>query len=111
MEVRECGGAVTMVALRGELDLFTLDDLRETLGRVLSQGRPALVDLSGITFLDLDSARELAASSRLHPGCLALSNPSRWVLASVEAFGLGEWISFHPDADREEPPVVSEAPF
>jgi hypothetical protein len=53
---------------------------------------------------------DLAASSRLYPGCLALSNPSRWVLASVEAFGLGEWISFHPGADREEPPVVSEAP-
>jgi hypothetical protein len=32
------------------------------------------------------------------------------VTASVEAFRLGEWISFHPGADREEPPVVSEAP-
>jgi hypothetical protein len=32
------------------------------------------------------------------------------VSASVDAFGMGEWISFHPGTDREEPPVVSEAP-
>jgi anti-anti-sigma factor len=100
----------TIVWLRGELDLFTLDALRETLGRVLGLGRPALVDLSGITFLDLASARELAASFQLHPGYLTLRNPSRWVLASIEAFGMGQWIRFHPTSDREEPPVVSEAP-
>jgi anti-anti-sigma factor len=108
MEVRQYGTG-TVVWLRGELDLFTLDALKETLNYVLGLGRPALVDLSGITFLDLASARELAASSQL--GYLTLINPSRWVLASIEAFGLGEWISFHPTSDREEPPVVSEAPF
>ena len=109
LEVHE-HGTVTMVRMWGELDLFTLDVLRETLGRVLDLGRPTLVDLSGITFLDLASARELAASFQLHPGYLTLCNPSRWVLASIEAFGLGEWIRFHPTSDREGPPVVSETP-
>jgi hypothetical protein len=63
----------------------------------------------GLVYVDPASARELAASSQL--GYLTLINPSRWVLASIEAFGLGEWITFRPDTDREEPPVVSEAPF
>jgi anti-anti-sigma factor len=109
IEVREYV-AVTMVELRGELDLFSMADLRETMNRVLSLSRPALVDLSGITFLDLHSARELVLRYQLHADHLTLSNPSRWVSASIEAFGLGSWIHFHPGADREEPPVISEAP-
>ena len=109
MEVREYG-AVTMVELWGELDLFSLEELRETLNRVLGSMKPALVDLSGITFLDLCSARELAVRCQLWDRLLTLRNPSPQVSASVESFGLGEWISFHPGADREEPPVVSEAP-
>jgi anti-anti-sigma factor len=109
IEVREYG-AVTMVELRGELDLFTLGDLREALNRVQSLGRPALVDLSGITFLDLHSARELAVRSQLYADYLTLRDPSPQVSASVEAFGMREWISFHPGTDREEPPVASEAP-
>jgi anti-anti-sigma factor len=109
IEVQEYG-TVTMVELRGELDLFTLGDLRETLNRVLGSMKPTLVDLSGITFLDLESARELAVRSQLYARRLTLRNPSRWVLASIAAFGLEEWIHFHPGTDREEPPVVSEAP-
>lgn len=109
MDVRD-DGAVTMVRLQGEFDLFTLDDLKDVLARVPGLDRPTLVDLSGITFLDLASARELVARSQLHARQVTLSNPSRWVLASLEAFGMGGWIHFHPGADREEPPVVSEAP-
>ena len=109
IEVREYV-AVTLVELRGELDLFSLSDLNETLNRVMSLSRPARVDLSGITFLDLHSARELVLRYQLYADQLTLSNPSRWVSASVEAFGMGGWIHFHPGADREGPPVVSEAP-
>jgi anti-anti-sigma factor len=108
IEVREYV-AVTLVELRGELDLFSLSDLRETLNRVLSLSRPARVDLSGITFLDLHSARELVLCYQLHADHLTLSNPSSWVSASIEAFGLAAWIHFHPTSDREEPPLVSEA--
>jgi anti-anti-sigma factor len=109
IEVREYG-AVTMIELQGELDLFTLSDLRETLNRILESMKPTLLDMSGITFLDLESARELAVSAQIYANRLTLRNPSPQVTASVEAFRLGEWISFHPGADREEPPVVSEAP-
>jgi anti-anti-sigma factor len=108
IEVREYV-AVTLVELRGELDLFSLSDLKETLNRVLSLSRPARVDLSGITFLDLHSARELVLRYQLHADHLTLSNPSRWVSASIEAFGLAAWIRFHLTSDRKELPLVSEA--
>jgi anti-anti-sigma regulatory factor len=82
IEVREYV-AVTMVELRGELDLFSLDDLRKTLNRVLDSMKPTLVDLSGITFLDLESARELAVRSQLYARRLTLRNPSPQVEASI----------------------------
>lgn len=109
IEVREYG-SVTLVELWGEFDLFALHDLRETLNRTLDSIKPALVDLSGITFLDLDSARELAVRSELYARHLVLRNPSLQVSASIEAFGLGEWINLHPNSDRAEPPLISEAP-
>ncbi len=109
IEVREHGG-VTLVELRGELDLFTLADLRSTLNDLLNLNGPTLMDLSGITFLDLISARELAVRSQTCANHLTLSNPSPQVIASVRAFDLGEWLTFHPAAEREAPPLVSEAP-
>ena len=109
IEVREYD-VVTMVEVRGELDLFTLGDLKKTLNRVMGSMRPALLDLSGITFLDIESARELALRCQLYANRLTLRNPSPQVMASVAAVRLGEWIHFRFDADREEPPVTSEAP-
>jgi anti-anti-sigma regulatory factor len=106
IEVRESGAGST-VELRGEFDLFSLSDLRTTLGSVLALGRRTLVDLSGITFLDLDSARELALHSQLY--VLSLRNPSPQVTASLQAFRLEDWFRFHPGTDREGPPLVSEA--
>jgi hypothetical protein len=106
--VRESGVGM-LVELWGEFDLFSLGDLCHTLNRVIGLRRKTLVDLSGITFLDLASARELAVQAQLYAHRLTLHNPSRQVKASVEAFGLANWIRFHSRADRDEPPVVSEA--
>ena len=109
IEVRQ-SGASTAVELWGEWDLFSLDDLRTTLNSVLSLRRETILDLSGITFLDLLSARELAIRAQLYAHRLILSNPSLQVKASLEAFGLQDWFRFRSDGDRKEPPVVSEAP-
>ncbi len=106
--VRESGAGI-LVELWGEFDLFSLSNLREALNNVLALHRPTLVDLSGITFLDLDSARELAIRAQLYAHHLLLRNPSPWVRASIQAFGLAGWIPFHPGTDHEEPPLVSEA--
>lgn len=82
-------GAGLLVELWGELDMFCMDELKGTLTDVTSRREPVLVDLSGISFLDLQSARELAVRSLLHENHLTLVNPSHQVIATVEALGLG----------------------
>ena len=106
IQVEESGVGIS-VGMRGEFDLFSLPKLRETLDDVATFGRPAVVDLSGVTFLDLQSARELVVRSLIQAHQLAFQNPSPGVLASLRALGMEEraraWI------DREEPQVFSEA--
>jgi ABC-type transporter Mla MlaB component len=98
-----------LVELWGEFDFFSLGDLCKTLNWVLDLRKKTLVDLSGITFLDLASARELAVRAQVYAHRLTLHNPSPQVTASVAAFGLANWIPFHSRTDREEPPLLSEA--
>ena len=107
IEVRQSGAGM-LVELWGEFDLFSLTRLREALNGVASLQRPTLVDLSGITFLDLLSARELAIRSQLYSHYLTFGNPSPEVTASARAFGLESWVHFQTGGDRREPPVVSE---
>ncbi len=107
IEVRESGAGI-LVELWGEFDLFSLSRLREALNRVASLHRPTLVDLSGITFLDLLAARELAIRSQLYSHYLTFGNPSSEVTASARAFGLEGWVRFQPRGDQTGPPVVSE---
>ncbi len=106
IEVRELGTGM-LVELWGEFDLSSLTRLRETLNGVASLHRPTLVDLSGITFLDLQSARELAVRSQLFSHCLTFGNPSPEVRASTRAFGLEGWVRLQTDSDRRDPPVFS----
>lgn len=106
IEVREFGAGV-LVELWGEFDLFSLTRLRETLNGIASLQRPALVDLSRITFLDLQSARELAVRSQLFSHYLTFGNPSPEVRASARAFGLEGWVRLQSESDRTDPPVFS----
>jgi len=107
IELRKSGTGV-VVALWGEFDIFSLRDLREALSGVSTIGRPALVDLSGITFLDLQSARELAVRSLLCAGRLSFREPSPEALASIKALGLEGWIRMEPYAGHDGAPVFSE---
>ena len=81
-------------------DLFSLADLRRALNRVLDLRKKTLVNLSGITFLDLASARELAARAQVYDRHLTFRYPSPQVMASVEACRLGGWIRFYSGPDR-----------
>jgi anti-anti-sigma regulatory factor len=92
---RECQLYITRVSvdLAGEFDAHDVERLCQVLD-VLSHSRePACVNLSGVTFLDLGCARELA--SRSHPcgGCLTLHSPSWQAAASLRACGYGRWSS------------------
>jgi anti-anti-sigma regulatory factor len=107
IEVRQSAAGI-LVELWGELDLFSLANLREALNHVASLHRTALVDLSGITFLDLLSARELTVRSQLYSHYLTLGKPPPEVTASAGAFGLEGWVCLHAGGNHEEPPVISE---
>lgn len=105
IDVRETNLGGTSVGLRGEFDLCSLKDLRGALDAVRNLRGPVSVDLSGVTFLDLGCARELAVRSQLYAHCLGLRNPSREVLATVRACGLEDWFVLGTDGE----PVFSEA--
>ncbi len=108
IEVRQSVAGI-LVELWGEFDLFSLARLREALDHVASLQRPTLVDLSGITFLDLLSAWELAIRSQLYSHYLTFANPSFEVTASARAFGLEGWVRLHAGGGHSETPVISEA--
>lgn len=88
------------VGLRGELDLSTIDELREVLSAAASFRRPVVVDLSGVTFMDLQSTRELAVRSQLYAHQLTLLDPSWQVRSSVRACKLGRWVKFERGAEQ-----------
>ncbi len=106
IQAEDFGAGVTM-GMRGEFDAYSLPDLRETLDHVCAFGKPVVVDLSGVTFLDLQSARELVVRSLIQAHQLAFENPSSGVLASIRALGIDG--RSHIRTGREEPPVFSEA--
>ena len=101
--IRRCDGEGAVVELRGESDWHNLEDLRETLSDAVALRRPTLVDLSKITFLDMEATRELAVRSQLYAYHLTLCNPSWQVRASVGACGFGAWLDFHIGADGSHP--------
>ena len=96
-----------LVELWGELDIFCIEELKRVLTDVSSRPGPILVDLSGISFLDLQSARELAFRSLLYKHHLTLRNPSPQVIATVRALGLERWLDLLPDTGHEGPQVFS----
>ena len=106
IEVRESGAGL-MVELWGEFDIFCIGELRRMLADVSSRRRPILVDLSGIAFLDLQSARELAVRSLLYAHHVTFLNPSAQVMATVGALGLEGWLNPMPDTGLDEPRLFS----
>ena len=106
IQAEDFGPGVT-VGMRGEFDAYSLPDMRRTLDRACAHGKPVVVDLAGVTFLDLRSARELVVRSVILARRLSLENPSTGVLASVRALGMDGGSRLR--TGREEPPVFSEA--
>lgn len=83
-----------LVKLFGELDVRCQKILEDVLRGCLASGRPTLVDLSGVTFIDSRCVRELAVHHQLGQGSMALCDPSREVELGVAACDLEEWIDF-----------------
>ena len=107
IEVRE-SGAGSFVELWGEFDIFCIGELKSILNHVSSRGERVLVDLSGITFLDLRSARELAVCSMLRAHRPIFLDPSPQVAATMAALGLENWPNVPPGTGRRYSPASSE---
>jgi anti-anti-sigma regulatory factor len=106
IEVRESGAGL-QVELWGEFDLYCIEELKKMLSEVFVCREPILVDLSGITFLDLQSARELAVRSLLYSHHLTFLGPSPEVMATVGAIGLESWLSGPPGTGLDEARIFS----
>ena len=100
-------GAGVKVGMRGEFDAYSLPDVREALDHVCAFGKPVVVDLSEVTFLDLQSARELVVRSLIQAHHLAFENPSSGVLASLRALGMDGRARIH---SAHEDPQSSPRP-
>ncbi len=77
------------VDLVGEFDTYNLETLCEVLDGLPGSKESVCVDLSGVTFLDLRCARELALRSHLCGGRLMLRNPSWQAVSSFKTCGYG----------------------
>jgi len=99
IEVREWSEAGVLAELRGEFDGHNLGDLHHTLDSLVALRRPTMVDLSGVTFLDVGATRELTVRSRPYAHHLTFRNPSPQVRASVAACGFEEWFHFRSDPE------------
>ncbi len=93
-----------MVKLSGELDVRYRRTLEETLETCLAAGRPTLVDLSEVTFMDSRCLRELAIHYQLGTGLVALCDPSQEVEVGVAACDLEGWLDFVYTTGSERPP-------
>ncbi|CAN5572575.1 hypothetical protein BH24ACT22_BH24ACT22_11680 [soil metagenome] len=100
IEVRHSDNGSVEIGLRGEFDLTSEEELRETLSRVASLRRTTTIDLSRVTFMDLQSTRELAVRSQLYAHHVTLINPSWQVKRSVKACKLGKWVRFESRVEK-----------
>jgi anti-anti-sigma regulatory factor len=71
------------ISLSGEFDLQDLGALRAALEEVANSEAKVMVDLAGVTFLDLGCARQLAASCRLCGERLTISAASWQAMCSL----------------------------
>ena len=72
-----------VITLRGELDLSNVDEMRSSLA---GASGPAVVDLSGVTYLDSTALYELGAL-RKRVGNVVLVGPSAQIRRTLEIVG------------------------
>lgn len=82
LEDREQGA---LVELRGEFDLQELEILEKALDVALSLRDRVLIDLSGVTFMDLLCVRELAKCQQSPGKLIVLHEPSWQARSSLVA--------------------------
>ncbi|MDP9401155.1 MAG: STAS domain-containing protein [Actinomycetota bacterium] len=102
-----------VVAVRGEIDLFTAPELKQALTEAIEQGRRrVVVDLTETTFLDSTALGVLIGAVkrlRSNEGSLAIVNVDRNIQKTFEITGLDQIFALLPSRD-EALRAVDEAP-
>lgn len=93
----------TVLAVRGEVDVYTAPRLRERLVELVAAGsRDVVVDLEGVEFLDSTGLGVLVGGLkrlRSHDGDLSLVCTQPRILKVFEITGLTKVFAIHPSVD------------
>ncbi len=93
-----------VVAVRGEIDLFTAPELKQVLTGAIEQGRRrVVVDLSETTFLDSTALGVLIGAVkrlRSNDGALTIVNVDRNIAKTFEITGLDQIFALLPSRDE-----------
>lgn len=102
LDVSEENG-FTVLAVRGEVDVYTAPRLREKLVELVTQGKHQIVvDLEGVEFLDSTGLGVLVGGLkrvRSHEGDLALVCTQHRILKVFEITGLTKVFSIHDSVE------------
>jgi anti-sigma B factor antagonist len=103
LEVDASRSPYTVLAVKGEVDVYTAPRLREKLVELVSEGRRQLVvDLDGVDFLDSTGLGVLVGGLkrlRSHDGELELVCTQSRILKVFEITGLTKVFSIHESVD------------
>ena len=94
--VIDAAGPARRIAVRGDLDLATVANLREALDDALDAGEATTLVLTECTFLDSSALKVIADSSRRAESsgtAFAVSRPSAQAARVLELSGLGEIVT------------------
>ncbi len=96
-------GDITVLAVRGEVDVYTAPRLREKLVELVSQGKHNIaVDLEAVDFLDSTGLGVLVGGLkrlRSHDGDLSLVCTQHRILKVFEITGLTKVFTIHASVD------------
>jgi anti-anti-sigma factor len=94
--VIDTAGPARRIAVRGDLDLATVANLREALDDALDAGEATMLVLADCTFLDSSALKVIADSSRRAESsgkAFTVSRPSAQAARVLELSGLGEIVT------------------
>lgn len=97
----EAQGDLCHVAIGGEIDVSTVQDLRRALAHCLDAGcKQITIDAAEVTFIDSTGLAALALThSAVHPvGSVTVVNPSRMLRRMLEITGLSPLLGTPPPA-------------
>lgn len=89
-----------VVTLHGELDMATCPALEQALGEALDSGRPVIVDMASLTFMDSTGISVLLGACRRAEEAgrsLVVRSPRRPVLKAFQLTGVDQILGIGPN--------------